>query len=339
MKRLYTNISALALSILFITFLSGCKKEKTYKYSVGTFPDSVYVLSDINSPYDDYNTDLDYLGTKVIVVFSSNRTTSGGKFDYVTGAIDFTFDKYNGDFDISSEMYTDPYYSALTAAANTPANDFGPYKMLSNQDSHEYMLITTESVNGDLDLQYLKYLPTFGGNIPEFGSLTQVNCLNSLSDDGYISFDSSQKSVFFSSDREGDFNIYTVIKTESTSLSDWFAEAPVAVTKIDSIASDFNDKCPLVSRNILVFTSDRPGGMGGFDLYYSLYVNGKWGSPVNFGPKINSSSNEYRPVIGYHPDFTNDYLIFSSDRPGGKGMYDLYFTGVEIPGDRTTITK
>jgi hypothetical protein len=81
----------------------------------------------------------------------------------------------------------------------------------------------------------------------------------------------------------------------------------------------------------MVFASDRPGGMGGFDLYYSIYKNGKWDSPVNMGPHINTSSNEYRPVVGFHQDFTNKYIIFSSDRSGGKGGYDLYFTGYDFP--------
>ena len=71
--------------------------------------------------------------------------------------------------------------------------------------------------------------------------------------------------------------------------------------------------------------------MGGYDLYYSIFRKGKWSTPVNFGPVINTSSDEYRPVIGYHPDFSNQFLIFSSNKPGGKGGFDLYFTGVEFP--------
>ena len=81
----------------------------------------------------------------------------------------------------------------------------------------------------------------------------------------------------------------------------------------------------------MIFTSNRPGGFGGYDLYYSVFRKGKWSSPVNFGPGINTSSDEYRPVIGYHPDFTNNFLMFSSNRPGGKGGFDLYFTGVNFP--------
>ena len=126
---------------------------------------------------------------------------------------------------------------------------------------------------------------------------------------------------------------------QDLALSDWVALGPVAASKIDSIASGSDDKCPMISRNVMVFTSNRPGGLGGYDLYYSVYQNGKWGSPINFGPKVNSTSNEYRPILGYHPDFTNDFMVFSSDRPGGMGGYDLYFTGVLIPGDRTTIVK
>ena len=37
------------------------------------------------------------------------------------------------------------------------------------------------------------------------------------------------------------------------------------------------------------------------------FRNGNWSSPVNFGPGINTSSDEYRPLIGYHSDFS-EYL-------------------------------
>jgi hypothetical protein len=57
-------------------------------------------------------------------------------------------------------------------------------------------------------------------------------------------------------------------------------------------------------------------------------VDGKWTKPVNFGPSINTSYDEYRPVIKTVTGFTNDFLIFSSNRPGGKGGFDLYYVGV-----------
>src|SRR5262245_53696984 len=52
----------------------------------------------------------------------------------------------------------------------------------------------------------------------------------------------------------------------------------------------------------LYFGSNRPGGMGGFDLYVShrQTVNDLWGAPVNLGPTVNTPSLEAVPV--FSPD-------------------------------------
>ena len=117
---------------------------------------------------------------------------------------------------------------------------------------------------------------------------------------------------------------------EGMSLTAWLEGSPGAVVATDSINSDYNDKCPYVMDTLMVFTSDRPGGMGGFDLYYSVMSNGKWSTARNFGPDINTEYNEYRPLSGYGSRFTNKFILFSSDRPGGKGGYDLYFAGIDL---------
>ena len=89
-----------------------------------------------------------------------------------------------------------------------------------------------------------------------------------------------------------------------------------------------NDECPFVNGRLMVFTSDRAGGFGGYDLYYSIYENGIWSAPVNFGEKINSEFNEFRPITVLAWGFNLDLMFFSSDRPGGKGGYDLYYVGI-----------
>jgi hypothetical protein len=339
MKRIISAIAATVTILLLIIITSGCKKSTNPLLDSGIFPDTVYNLQGLNTQYDDYNMDLPVFRSGSIAIFSSSRKTSGNKFDLVTGTIEFIFNRESGDFEVVGDMIDEPYHTALVNAANTEGDDFGPHRILSRHDSYEYLIITTESSTGDLDLKYLRYLPKLGTLIPDYGSLTSLNSINSSSDDGYISFDVSQNRIFFNSNREGTFNIYTTNKPEEMTLQQWFALDPVAVTKVDSINSDYNDKCPLLSRNTMVFASDRPGGLGGYDIYYSTFVNGKWSSPVNFGPGVNSAGNEYRPVLGYHPEFTNNFLIFSSDRPGGKGGYDLYFSGVTIPGTPSLITK
>jgi len=47
------------------------------------------------------------------------------------------------------------------------------------------------------------------------------------------------------------------------------------------------------SGDTLVFSSDKPGGFGETDLYYSVRKNGQWETPVNLGPKINTPSILY----------------------------------------------
>lgn len=69
----------------------------------------------------------------------------------------------------------------------------------------------------------------------------------------------------------------------------------------------------------LLFASDRPGGFGGFDLYYAEYRNGAWSAPINLGPDINSKSDEIFPSWN-----ENQIITFSSNRLGGFGGLDLY---------------
>jgi outer membrane protein OmpA-like peptidoglycan-associated protein len=70
----------------------------------------------------------------------------------------------------------------------------------------------------------------------------------------------------------------------------------------------------------LYFSSDRPGGFGGLDLWVSRFVDGLWQAPVNLGPAINTPLNESAPFL--HID--NNTLYFSSNGQPGMGGSDLY---------------
>ncbi len=71
----------------------------------------------------------------------------------------------------------------------------------------------------------------------------------------------------------------------------------------------------------LYFTSDRPGGFGGLDIYVSEKMkNGIWGPPRNLGEGVNTKYNEEGPFI--HPD--NKTLYFSSRGHENLGGYDIF---------------
>ncbi|NPA67269.1 MAG: hypothetical protein GXO50_01540 [Chlorobi bacterium] len=71
----------------------------------------------------------------------------------------------------------------------------------------------------------------------------------------------------------------------------------------------------------LYFTSDRPGGFGGLDIYVSEKMkNGIWGPPRNLGEGVNTKYNEEGPFI--HPD--GKTLYFSSKGHENLGGYDIF---------------
>jgi outer membrane protein OmpA-like peptidoglycan-associated protein len=76
----------------------------------------------------------------------------------------------------------------------------------------------------------------------------------------------------------------------------------------------------------LIFTSDKPGGLGETDLYMSLRKNGQWSDPVNLGNKINTAGKDEFPCLT-----NNGYLIFASTGRQGMGGLDLYYTKLNDP--------
>jgi flagellar motor protein MotB len=72
----------------------------------------------------------------------------------------------------------------------------------------------------------------------------------------------------------------------------------------------------------LFFTSDRPGGFGGTDIWVVAFGDEGWEEPVNLGPTINTSGDEQFPFI--HSDGVT--LYFSSEGHPGLGKSDLFVT-------------
>ncbi|MEJ1239204.1 hypothetical protein WBG78_13800 [Chryseolinea sp. T2] len=71
------------------------------------------------------------------------------------------------------------------------------------------------------------------------------------------------------------------------------------------------------------FASNRKGSLGDHDIYMSRYEHGKYSTPENLGPSINSLQMEHDPMIA--PD--ESYMIFTSvDRNDSKGSGDLYYS-------------
>jgi outer membrane protein OmpA-like peptidoglycan-associated protein len=91
----------------------------------------------------------------------------------------------------------------------------------------------------------------------------------------------------------------------------------------DSINTEFREAGPSISpdKKDLYFSSNRPGGYGGLDLYVSHHLpNGHWSAAENMGPVLNTIGDESTPFI--HVD--NQTLYFNSNGHPGYGNGDLF---------------
>jgi len=100
-----------------------------------------------------------------------------------------------------------------------------------------------------------------------------------------------------------------------------------------TINTTFNEQGPTLSNDelSLYFGSDRPGGMGGFDIWVSQRACRAcpWEAPLNLGPAINTSSAETGPGLS----IDGHLLFFRSTRPGGQGLGDVYLAKRANPKD------
>lgn len=90
-----------------------------------------------------------------------------------------------------------------------------------------------------------------------------------------------------------------------------------------NINTEFWESSPSLSpdKQTLYFSSNRPGGFGGKDLYFATRLpNGQWSKAENMGPNFNTSSDELAPYI--HAD--NQTLYFTSGGHPGYGGSDIY---------------
>jgi len=112
-------------------------------------------------------------------------------------------------------------------------------------------------------------------------------------------------------------SLYQTTKTEAGAWSE-----PTALEAINAVGG--NNQQPFVTADgqYLLFSSDRAGGQGGFDIWYAPIGEGKVGEPVNMGTAINTPADEQAPY--YHA--ASQTLVFSSNGRVGMGGFDLYQT-------------
>lgn len=171
---------------------------------------------------------------------------------------------------------------------------------------------------GNTDLYYASY-----------GKDKKVNQVQALSDElnspyqeGPATLTKEQNEIYFTYEKDGVQGILHASRKNGI----WSKPEPFVFNNpVYSVAH------PSLSADgqYLYFSSDMPGGYGGYDIYVCKKEGNVWGKPRNVGALINAPGNEFYPHI--NSDGENNKLYFTSDKQGGIGERDMYFA--EVLGD------
>jgi outer membrane protein OmpA-like peptidoglycan-associated protein len=168
---------------------------------------------------------------------------------------------------------------------------------------------------GNCDL----YISTLEGN--EWTKPTNMgNVVNSKEWDSQPTISSDGSRVIFTSARPGGYGGYDLYMVDRNVLGDW---GPA--TNLGGIVNTpFNEISPFISQDgkTLYFGSDGHPGYGQYDLFKTVFENGKWSTPVNLGKPLNTSGSDNYFTIGG----SGEKGYFSSDRAGDEDIYEI-----EIP--------
>ena len=350
MRKLLASISVISLLLLLWGCPNGIKKTH-YNYNA-YFPEQAVNLTDVNSIYDDYNSTLHqyeyHFGRHL--TFSSNRHTAGYDFDLVNDNFYAIWYMETGELTVNNDQLSyNQYIPQMLAKVNWEGNEFAPYAIGFDTviDSiHKRINLLAYSTNNDCYTYHEEFVYHESEDGSETGTSYGAFTISNLSNkrQQYISFYGEGVTMldswvlnpnlftqmYFDADDDGSADIYKIEIPHAMSFMQFLNDTIVREkNKIEELSTASDDRCPFINGNFIVFTSDKPGGYGGYDLYYSFYNGSEWAEPVNFGEDINTAYDEFRPVAVQVYEFKNDLMIFSSNRPGGMGGFDLYYVGID----------
>jgi tetratricopeptide (TPR) repeat protein len=142
--------------------------------------------------------------------------------------------------------------------------------------------------------------------------------INTRSKENFASFSPTGDTIIFSSNKPGGAGGYDLFMSKRTTTG-WSE----AVNLGDELNTPFDEIAPTISRDgkRLYFSSKGHDNMGGYDIFVSHFINGKWSKPINLRYPFNTTDDD----VFYFPlgDGSKGYV--SRILPNGSGENDIYF--------------
>lgn len=198
----------------------------------------------------------------------------------------------------------------LGASVNTSNNEFGAIPSI--HFSHKYYFSASRPNHSDKRTDRMYSIEEKNGSwspIKPIGSSDMLECNETLLD--FIHDGTAMVFLKSSSNLNPELLIKNFDEPEQEQAVP--LELPLRLRDGDKDPFFFQD-------SLLFFSSNRPGGFGGYDLYLSILRDGNWLMPVNLGKEVNSPFDEISPCLAKN-GFT---LYYSSNNLESIGGFDIF---------------
>lgn len=209
----------------------------------------------------------------------------------------------------------------LGSLINSQNDEFVNSITLDEKNMVFTLMKPSTSIKGHFTEGFVMAVKTDSGWVVEGRALPDLHALGNI---GAMSLSPDGKFLFFTScgapGGYGSCDLYACGKIGD----DWGkAQNLGGVVNLESWDSQ---PCFSADGQTLYFSSARPGGMGGSDIWSTTFVQNKgWTKPENLGKNINTNQEEMAPFI--HPDGRSMY--FSSKGHVGMGGFDLFLSRLD----------
>lgn len=222
----------------------------------------------------------------------------------------------------AKEFVANPAHYSIVNVGNAINSEYEEYAPVLNED--ETLLIFTTrrrdgNLNQNVDDDNKPFEDIFissreGGDWTYAENIGEV--INTQYHDSNLALSADGNTLFLYKD-ENNGDIYVSTRNEDGS---WTFPEPLS-ENINSEGFKESSISITPDGNTLFFASDRPGGFGGIDIYYSEKgANGEWGRSRNLGAIINTEYDDDGPFI----DYDGKTLYFSSQGRKGMGGHDIF---------------
>jgi outer membrane protein OmpA-like peptidoglycan-associated protein len=283
--------------------IEECNNGKEYEAQINKEMTIVHLGNHINTKYPEYAPII--TANESMMIFTSRREGSTG-----------------GELDDEENYFEDIYMSKKVNGVWQPPVDLGP---TINTDGHDAsiglsadgteMFIYKDEGTRDI------YLCTLQGGDEWTKPERLSDVINSKKTyENAATISSNKRMLIFTSDREGTVGDLDLWMSFLDGKGEWGKPVNLGAN-VNTIGAeeapflDFDDVT-------LYFASTHHKGIGGFDIYKTVYdsIEKKWSDPVNIGMPVNSADDDlFFTVSG---DGRHGY--FSSVKKGGTGEKDIY---------------